>query len=78
MPENSRDRKCEVFAKGKARILNTGDFLTAEQLAVRLSSQSTISASVLRGWKDEHRIFRSSRMARSCIQATHFLLMVSC
>lgn len=57
MPENSRDRKCEVFAKGKARILNTGDFLTAEQLAVRLSSQSTISASVLRGWKDEHRIF---------------------
>ena len=57
MPENSRDRKCEVFAKGKARILNTGDFLTAEQLAVRLSIQSTFSASVLSGWKDEHRIF---------------------
>lgn len=57
MPENSRDRKCEVLAKGKARILDTGDFLTAEQLAIRLPSQSTISQSTLQDWEDEHRIF---------------------
>lgn len=57
MPENSRDRKCKILAKGKARILGTGDFLTPEQLAIRVSSQSTISASVLQDWRGEHRIF---------------------
>lgn len=57
MPENSRDRKCKVLAKGKARILDTGDFLTSEQLAIRVSSQSTITASVLQEWNGEHRIF---------------------
>ncbi|MBH3471347.1 hypothetical protein [Pseudomonas putida] len=57
MPLSSRDRKSEVLAKGKARILDTGDFLTPEQLAVRFSSQSTFPPSVLEEWMNEHRIF---------------------
>lgn len=57
MPEKSRNREQSLIAKGRARILGTGNFLTSEELTTRFPNESTLSRAVLEAWEEEHRIF---------------------